>query len=1460
MATPEIIDLQLATTNAPLPEGTTTSTSPLLPDVSLDQRMAHFPEEVYDLRDTSHLKRLMTVLLGDSGVGQARKRMLLNRLNQTIQGTHFYDLDRFYGALFGVRRVASEFLNLDPATDLATSEQWAVIHAKDASYRSRIIQFARAITYGGTPTGMELVAEALLSVDCDVYETFIQADSSYRTNAEIESGYTTYADMEGVSYSVLEGAGLARLAGDDRRTFVVRPKRPISASESYELTRVLDQLKPADSRFTIDTTGVAAYVLTPIRQGVADSNFWEVTTSVVPTKTYSDSYITLPVGTPPQVPQPVPKPPFVRGQSVQWSYATDVVGVSASEADAYVYDPSLYFDRNANSYYENYDPYYNPAQYLSGFYDPHNYPGGYWPYYPNYTPPPRSYYVETVSPYQGLSLVYASEGPQGAGFYSEYDANDNGTGYFVGSQLSYTTYHNSEGYYNRYNYNTYVNTGPYYGWDYKPYYWLNWFGRVTYTSLRTAVVQRSVDAKGQSVEFRANNALVPAQVAESIALSKSVSVNTYWGQSQHTYPDLPEIQTGSFGVDELTKLLNGNYGPKSTLEDDGLLRFWQSARRYGSSNITEIVEIRLAETKPINQVSYEVSSFPHTLEIAIGDENGNWDVVSQDVHDFCSPRYFQSWSEDDLMPWQHAEPGHFTYKEVRFEQPIHASKIRVHLTRIDSDLNPQRYNPQKGFADDYEEFDYSLAIKNFNLGYAVASIQDLPVPVVPAQPTVIAVTSDILGSRTEYSLRQERASDMVDRLGIRWTSEPQPVSFAVVNFYLDVRDDAGNPGVVDRFYMDPTHPGPHMTIYYSNDLGEPSKDNTDFYNTASWTPINRDYTLQKGYVQVPATLARHFKFEFTALTAEPFDTVLPMRRTVRLFPVSLVDQMEQGFGLSDEARNSAFLDSGATPISYRDASLALRNTTVASDGYSPTEAVHTSPDGQGVASDASRIFQFQPWHQGGRAPFFTTIGKHTYDTVEIDHVDKVGYSVGLVQVIAFRQDFGADDDTQVYIEPFHDFQHVQPGFTFQFDPNSLSTQEATDCVAQSTVYASRTGVRAIQFATQQTPAIQVVPDDDFRDPANVTNTWTDVDKWHKVGDAILVYMPAIHSVQINRYATPRPIPHTHTGYLTDRVVHPVFSSREATSLAPLPVPAIQMGGLATPLLGVSAEGQVHAAYRLTIRAPLTEPFYVEIVSGDTVLASKQVVGVSGTAIEDHVSYRLQGEAYVQARIVQYGPSNDVVELDTLSVFDEGIVWDFSVNGGTDWVRAVDVRNNRNGILTFPEPGPQLVWRARCFRQHMAISAIKIRPEYVGAQNARYDGAQRGPNVSTYDQDVPVQEDPLFTDWTSAIPQGWFSAYKRFAALPIDGIPNVTEFARFYGRPTGETVPAAGDSCSAFVLRTRTGTERMDFFQPISDGASHGGSHFWRTAGDPTSIPTDSANPLKLMADPARLVNRMVHPV
>ena len=500
---------------------------PILPDRNVIDRLGHFDPDIYDLRDNSHLMKLLRAMLGGAGAGGLRKQIAIARLQNSFHTTHFLDLDRFYGALFGIVRTQAElmpdfgtmvdsipaneiitysvhdsthysnlgttapgqfcmgeefevsnpislkalrywrpalnvtaqlgaifsvntgteipgtrvgfanpptsslpawhtsalptevtlepgrykvvisftdyyyFLNyffstgagsvelssgsvkllpkegatgtaqgsyiasvdgslkyptgydangaswgldivyadvvtttatnvggqFDPYTDAAGSDIWDDIHSRDASYRSRLLKFARAIPQGGTYPGLLAACEAVLSVDCEMYESWSWIDEIGGAST-VKTGYSytaiersfknwdtlaknrSWADLTGTTVTV------GRLMQPNRSEVVLKPKRVLREDERFQLLRVLRKIAPVGVQFTIDPSGIALHEKQPIRNVAASSEYWEVMSKTVtqPGQSYQQ-----------------PRPAFSQYTGEKWSYNNDVATISSYE-------------------------------------------------------------------------------------------------------------------------------------------------------------------------------------------------------------------------------------------------------------------------------------------------------------------------------------------------------------------------------------------------------------------------------------------------------------------------------------------------------------------------------------------------------------------------------------------------------------------------------------------------------------------------------------------------------------------------------------------------------------------------------------------------------------------------------------------------------------------------------------------------------------------------------------------------------------------------------------------------------------------------------------------------------------------------------------------------------------------------------------------------------------------------
>lgn len=356
---PSILGLQTPTSQ-PLPPGTDSATNLLNPDLQLQAQLKNFPATVYDLSPTSVVTHFMAALLGNAGVGQLRKRQMISRLQQAITSTHFYDLDSFYGALFGATRGPSGSLPVNPNTgqpvdpygDLASPDGWDEIQAIDATFRERIIQLARAITLGGTLPGLQALAEAICGVPCAVYETWrLQANAQgpapgLNTWQQLMSDYATWGAIpSSETWQGIEGiVAYNGLLGNGAPTeIVITPKKTYSSSvadqaqqgsDMFGILSVAEVLKPASSLVSVDMGGLAVVLPAQISAAWADSEYWEIVNLVTPLNPTDPAYAAIMAsyqagdipnsGTVAQ-----PSPPLSRSQGSQYSYAADVTTVAA---------------------------------------------------------------------------------------------------------------------------------------------------------------------------------------------------------------------------------------------------------------------------------------------------------------------------------------------------------------------------------------------------------------------------------------------------------------------------------------------------------------------------------------------------------------------------------------------------------------------------------------------------------------------------------------------------------------------------------------------------------------------------------------------------------------------------------------------------------------------------------------------------------------------------------------------------------------------------------------------------------------------------------------------------------------------------------------------------------------------------------------------------------------------------
>lgn len=370
--TPATSPLSLQTSaSQPLPADLATATGQLTPDQVLLAQLVNFPDS-YDLSPGSHLMNFMQALLGPAGVGQYRNRNALAILQTALSSTNFYDLDSFYGAIFGALRGPSGSLpvnaatgsQVNPYTDLASADGWDEIAAIDAQFRERIIRLARAIALGGTIPGLQAMAEALSGVECDVYQVWalIEAqgpEGAGNTWSEVETAFPTWSSFAGQTWYDVEGAmSFGGMGINARNEIIVQPRKSYDLTseaglvqygeDMYGIQRVLEVLKPAGTLLTVSAQGAEVDQEIPAGSFYSPDDFWSVSARVLPANPGNPAYEPVlqaydPSGAPSSgTPVPVPAPALTGTEGGAWSYAPLITQVQALTTKNENYDDVLY--------------------------------------------------------------------------------------------------------------------------------------------------------------------------------------------------------------------------------------------------------------------------------------------------------------------------------------------------------------------------------------------------------------------------------------------------------------------------------------------------------------------------------------------------------------------------------------------------------------------------------------------------------------------------------------------------------------------------------------------------------------------------------------------------------------------------------------------------------------------------------------------------------------------------------------------------------------------------------------------------------------------------------------------------------------------------------------------------------------------------------------------------------------
>jgi hypothetical protein len=383
----------------------------------------------------------------------------------------------------------------------------------------------------------------------------------------------------------------------------------------------------------------------------------------------------------------------------------------------------------------------------------------------------------------------------------------------------------------------------------------------------------------------------------------------------------------------------------------------------------------------------------------------------------------------------------------------------------------------------------------------------------------------------------------------------------------------------------------------------------DRFGEMEWTPVTRDFTLRRGYLHLHPKKAKYWKFEMTQLVPEVYENFVTIDREALVFPPDIIaafNNVSGGNSTTKDPSGVKTLANNFDNLSYSDLLSHL------SDYNQPDAASALIVKDPGLAQDASKsgwIWTYKPWHIGFSAPQFIGTQVHRYEAIQVQHTTKVAFFAGLREITPYRVDYTFDDDTPEYVEHMLD-DHFIDATTGVVQAEGIIQATGANGEVTSKGFNSYRKIRAVQFATQETDAIQVLEDSDFVAP--------DLSRWTPYGDATLTRI-AQNDVLVNR------------GWFANtwgrlEALYPTWGDLDDTLYGALegnnPTTGTAEGGIISRAYTPVGSGKITAQVRLSADDTLSGPVIVEIIAANDsrVLAStEETVEVGGETLAS-VSY------------------------------------------------------------------------------------------------------------------------------------------------------------------------------------------------------------------------------------------------
>ena len=201
------------------------------------------------------------------------------------------------------------------------------------------------------------------------------------------------------------------------------------------------------------------------------------------------------------------------------------------------------------------------------------------------------------------------------------------------------------------------------------------------------------------------------------------------------------------------------------------------------SNQTEVLTTTFKLPLSVSEISFEALRVPCRVEVWYQDRQNNWRAALNAARDPITLTLTTS----SAASW-------YTFHSMVY--PVVAKAVQFRIARVpDSQIGSSPY---------------VVGIRNTLIRRNVYDRSQGKLPFEEEQ--------DPLGNIITKHIKDWDATKAVDDRPLTfWRSAPQPDPEAVVNLFLDVRDDEGAPQLIDKIYIDPVYTGQRLNLYYTND-------------------------------------------------------------------------------------------------------------------------------------------------------------------------------------------------------------------------------------------------------------------------------------------------------------------------------------------------------------------------------------------------------------------------------------------------------------------------------------------------------------------------------------------------------------------------------------------------------------------------------------------------------------------